>query len=195
MGKLYVEHSGDVTIVGEGKAAGWKCILSYQTHSFFTKDQRQVKGVVNDRSGRVKMTLNARWDDKMEMTHISSNGKSHCSKVIWTKRAPPTESTSYYNFTVFASQLNEMEANVAPTDSRHRPDQRLMEAGDWDESNKEKIRLEEKQRERRRANDDVEPLWFARKKDETTGNVVYKYTGAYWECKSTRDWSKCPAIF
>jgi hypothetical protein len=51
-----------------------------------------------------------------------------------------------YNFTELAVQLNEQEQGVAPTDTRLRPDQRLMEAGKWDDANKEKLRLEEKQR-------------------------------------------------
>ena len=50
----------------------------------------------------------------------------------------------------FACQLNEPEENVAPTDSRLRPDQRLMENGSWDDASQEKIRLEEKQRAARR---------------------------------------------
>lgn len=49
-----------------------------------------------------------------------------------------------------ASQLNELEEGIAPTDSRLRPDQRLMEEGKWDEANEEKLRLEEKQRSARR---------------------------------------------
>jgi hypothetical protein len=51
-----------------------------------------------------------------------------------------------YNFTEFAVQLNQPEEGVAPTDSRLRPDQRLMEEAKWDEANMEKLRLEEKQR-------------------------------------------------
>lgn len=47
--------------------------------------------------------------------------------------------------------MNEPEEGVAPTDSRLRPDQRLMEDGRWDEANAEKLRLEEKQRASRRA--------------------------------------------
>lgn len=46
----------------------------------------------------------------------------------------------FYNFSELACQLNEMEDGVAPTDSRLRPDQRLMEEGLWEESNREKIR-------------------------------------------------------
>jgi oxysterol-binding protein 1 len=51
---------------------------------------------------------------------------------------------------VLASQLNELEEGIAPTDSRLRPDQRLMEFGLWDEANIEKLRLEEIQRVRNR---------------------------------------------
>lgn len=51
---------------------------------------------------------------------------------------------------MLAAQLNEPEEGVAPTDSRLRPDQRLMEEGRWDEANREKLRLEEKQRAVRR---------------------------------------------
>lgn len=43
-----------------------------------------------------------------------------------------------------------MEEGVAPTDSRYRSDQRLMEFGLWDEANIEKLRLEEMQRARNR---------------------------------------------
>jgi len=55
-----------------------------------------------------------------------------------------------YNFTQLAVELNEMEEGVAPTDSRLRPDQRLMEAGLWDDANACKVLLEEKQRAVRR---------------------------------------------
>lgn len=60
------------------------------------------------------------------------------------------DSERYYNFTELACQLNEPEPGIAPTDSRLRPDQRLMEEGKWDEANFEKVRLEEKQRSVRR---------------------------------------------
>lgn len=55
-----------------------------------------------------------------------------------------------YYFSTLALTLNELEEGVAPTDSRRRPDQRLMEDGRWDEANAEKQRLEEKQRTTRR---------------------------------------------
>lgn len=51
-----------------------------------------------------------------------------------------------YYFSELALTLNAPEGGTAPTDSRRRPDQRLMENGRWDEANAEKQRLEEKQR-------------------------------------------------
>ena len=43
-----------------------------------------------------------------------------------------------YGFSEFACGLNEPEVGVAPTDSRLRPDQRVMENGDFDTANSEK---------------------------------------------------------
>ena len=51
-----------------------------------------------------------------------------------------------YRFTQLAVELNEDEPNVAPTDSRRRPDQRLMEEGLWEAANRVKEELEERQR-------------------------------------------------
>lgn len=56
-------------------------------------------------------------------------------------------------FSSLALTLNEPEEGVAPTDSRLRPDQRLMEAGLWDEANSQKQRLEERQRLERKRRD------------------------------------------
>ena len=57
---------------------------------------------------------------------------------------------SMYNFSKMAIEMNEPDEDVAPTDSRRRPDQRLMEEGKWDEANKSKNQLEDKQRKKRR---------------------------------------------
>ena len=60
-----------------------------------------------------------------------------------------------YNFTLLAVELNEPEDGVAPTDSRLRPDQRLMEEGRWDEANNVKVLLEDKQRAARKERDSI----------------------------------------
>ena len=59
-----------------------------------------------------------------------------------------------HNFTKFAIELNEFEDELPPTDSRLRPDQRLMEEGKWPQANEIKQKLEEAQRERRKQRED-----------------------------------------
>ena len=44
-----------------------------------------------------------------------------------------------YGFSEYTCTLNEPEEGVAPTDSRLRPDQRIMENGDFDGANTEKV--------------------------------------------------------
>nr|KAF6466848.1 oxysterol binding protein [Rousettus aegyptiacus] len=114
-----------------------------------------------------------------------------------------------YYFSELALTLNAWEAGTAPTDSRLRPDQRLMENGRWDEANAEKQRLEEKQRLSRKkreaeavkATEDGTPydpykaLWFERKQDPVTKELTHIYRGGYWECKEKQDWNSCPDIF
>ena len=93
------------------------------------------------------------------------------SKLLWKKTPPPAESEKYYNFSRFACELNELEEGVCPTDSRLRPDQRLMEEGRWDEANTEKVRLEEKQRAVRRQREAEQEL-ASQEGREYTGQSV-----------------------
>jgi len=39
------------------------------------------------------------------------------------------------------------------------------------------------------------PLWFERKVDPITGELICAYKGGYWEAKDKQDWSSCPDIF
>jgi hypothetical protein len=114
-----------------------------------------------------------------------------------------------YFMTEFAITLNEYEDGVSPTDSRNRPDQRLMENGKWEEANQEKIRIEDKQRawRRRREQETAEastegivlegykPVWFEQIVDELTETPMHVYKGGYWEDKVKGDFSCCPDIY
>jgi oxysterol-binding protein-related protein 1/2 len=79
------------------------------------------------------------------------------SVTLWTVEPRPANSKNYFNFTNFAMALNEIEKQMecpktlCPTDSRMRPDIRKLEEGDIDGAILEKNRLEEKQRDSRRA--------------------------------------------
>ncbi|KFD65521.1 hypothetical protein M514_01429 [Trichuris suis] len=218
VGKLWIDNYGEMTI--EEKKYGVKCHLKYIPYSYFSKDTpRRVTGVVTDKEGTVHWMLKGTWDDYMECAKVvgqtsKQNSDKHVfetltPKLIWKCNRPLAGSESFYNLTLFAVQLNEPETGVAPTDSRNRPDQRLMEEGKFDEANEEKVRLEEKQRaERKRQEQEAEqsmvegkpykgyqPLWFVKQKDPWTGGVIHKFNNRYWENKAKQDWSLCPDIY
>lgn len=136
-------------------------------------------------------------------------------RLLWKANPVREDAEKIYNFSELAVQLNEPEEGVAPTDTRLRPDQRLMEQGLWDEANTEKLRLEEKQRAVRRQreleaeqaqaegtqHDDGReyvghtPAWFQKEVDPYTNQLVHKFTREYWQCKEKAAWDRCPDIF
>ncbi|XP_017266199.1 oxysterol-binding protein 2 isoform X1 [Kryptolebias marmoratus] len=231
VGKLWIDQSGDIDIVNTTTKD--TCHLKFSPYSYFSREvPRKVTGVVEDKEGAAHYILSGTWDDKMESAKIvessqgcgGSEGKQKTvyqtlqPKLLWKKYPLPDNAENMHFFSSLALTLNEPEEGVAPTDSRLRPDQRLMEVGLWDEANNEKQRLEDRQRlERKRreaqANQALEegeyldrsdhgqdiegylPAWFERRTDETTGESIYVYRGGYWEAKERQDWSQCPEIF
>ena len=85
-----------------------------------------------------------------------------------------------------------MVSKLCPTDARFRPDQRALEHGDIDLAQSEKIRLEQKQRnkrkEREEKNEIYKPRWFKEEQDDKTGETVYRYLGGFWEAKKSGLW-------
>ncbi|MGH0175875.1 UNVERIFIED_CONTAM: hypothetical protein FKN15_071108 [Acipenser sinensis] len=96
------------------------------------------------------------------------------AKDLWRRNPLPENAENMYYFSNLALSLNEEEEGVAPTDSRLRPDQRMMENGHWDEANSEKQRLEEKQRavRRKRESEAVKPEEEADPKDSPTDSPI-----------------------
>ncbi|XP_031196262.1 oxysterol-binding protein 2 isoform X2 [Mastomys coucha] len=221
VGKLWIDQSGDIEIVNHKTKD--RCQLKFVPYSYFSKEApRKVTGVVSDNQGKAHYVLSGSWDEQMECSKIvhsspSSDGKQKTvyqtlpAKLLWRKYPLPENAENMYYFSELALTLNEQEDGVAPTDSRLRPDQRLMEKGRWDEANTEKQRLEEKQRlsrrrrlesctagcggEEEKESDGYAPLWFEKRLDPLTGEMACMYKGGYWEAKEKKDWHMCPNIF
>ncbi|XP_042856233.1 oxysterol-binding protein 1-like isoform X3 [Penaeus japonicus] len=216
VGKLWLDNHGEMEIVNH--KTGDKCCLKFIPYSYFSREiPKKVTGYVVDSEGTFKWFITGTWDEKIEACRVTSQSmragkpvyETGPPKVLWKRNPIVPESEKYYNFTKLACQLNEPEENVSPTDSRHRPDQRLMEQGMWDEANAEKLRLEEKQRAtRRRREAEAEeaaaegreyppycPTWFVKETDDVTGALIFRFTHEYWDCKERQEWSRCPDIF
>ncbi|KAG7458542.1 hypothetical protein MATL_G00221590 [Megalops atlanticus] len=226
VGKLWIDQSGEIDVVNHH--TGDRCHLKFAPYSYFSRDvARKVTGVVTDKDGKAHFVLSGTWDERMEFSRVmqssrgGENGTEGKQKTVyqtlrarelWRKNPLPEGAETMYYFSSLALTLNEPEEGVAPTDSRRRPDQRLMEEGRWEEANAEKQRLEEKQRSARRerereaartANsadegthqDNYKALWFDRCEDPVTGEVMHIYKGGYWEAKEQGNWEACPDIF
>ncbi|QQP36587.1 Oxysterol binding protein, partial [Caligus rogercresseyi] len=218
VGKLWIDQMGEMEILNH---RNWdKCHMKFEPYSYFGGVAKKVSGTITSgTSGSVEWVLNGKWDSKFEGSRVlgetNAKGKSsleiEAPTLLWQVNPPSKDSEKYYNFSTFACELNELEEGVAPTDSRVRPDQRLMEDGLWDEANTEKIRLEEKQREVRKTREvereaalqdgmdpppEYSPKWFKKENDAQNGDkLIHMYQGSYWDSKKNQEWSRCPDIF
>ncbi|VDM40647.1 unnamed protein product [Toxocara canis] len=201
-GKLHTENHGDVTV--RNVKSGDTCVLKFHQAGYFSREvPRKVTGVVYDSLGNSKFLIEAVWDKYVEIYRVTSDklDTEYCDTD--GGRRICADADKMHNFTQFAIELNEPEEGVAPSDSRRRPDQRLMEEGHWDEANAVKQRLEELQRRRKGAfekshpGEKYSPRWF-RVRDEDTmtdRNDVYEYTNEYWQSKKEGNWGDSMAIF
>lgn len=199
IGPVTVHNEGDCII--KSQPDGTSCTFTLTRHSFFSSyNERSFSGKVCNKSGKELYRIFGDWSQKCVVTQ----GDDKQGRVVWSRKTPPKGSESMYNFTAMAIELNEPEDGVAPTDSRLRPDMRMMENGNWETANIEKGRLEEKQRvDTKKFQDMLEsgqkvvqrPIWFKKCFDRSSNTPRYIYQGQYWKCKEQNDWSRCPDLF
>lgn len=153
VGKLWVDQSGEI-VVKEHKT-GANARVKFHPYSYFSRETpRRVTGGVFAPDGTPRFELNGTWDSSMSCAEVVSadgdNWRTREPAPRWEKNPPLEEGDKIYHFTHMACTLNEDEEGVAPSDSRNRPDQRLMENQNFLDANQMKIKLEESQRTRRR---------------------------------------------
>eukprot|EP00735_Rhodelphis_limneticus_P015137 TRINITY_DN92_c0_g1::TRINITY_DN92_c0_g1_i1::g.14816::m.14816 TRINITY_DN92_c0_g1::TRINITY_DN92_c0_g1_i1::g.14816 ORF type:complete len:726 (+),score=117.04,sp/Q8L751/ORP1C_ARATH/39.77/3e-163,Oxysterol_BP/PF01237.13/2.1e-113,PH_11/PF15413.1/1.2e-06,PH_11/PF15413.1/2.1e+03,PH/PF00169.24/0.0019,PH/PF00169.24/1.5e+04,PH/PF00169.24/6.8e+03,PH_8/PF15409.1/1.1e+02,PH_8/PF15409.1/4.9 TRINITY_DN92_c0_g1_i1:100-2277(+) len=199
IGKLYVEHHGtmtftDVTNPNDPKQV---CSLKFKQSSIWDKQSHQVRGNIMDGT-EVRGTVHGTWDEQLFLSQPDAVEPT----LLW--RVCPHPDETIYNMTLFALQLNEItpdcEGKLAPTDSRLRPDQRHLENGFFDMANKEKLRLEQKQREARKLQEGGwKPRWFTPPEGQKPGQDDwrggYSFTNQYWDARDKNNWEGCRNIF
>jgi len=136
-------------------------------------------------------------DDVVVISVFDCKGKwsegLHCgvapsARCVWRPGALPEDHELYYGFSRFAIELNDLESSLIPllppTDSRFRPDQRLLEEGNVAGAEASKLQLEQAQRERRLAKEQRgiqhQPKWFRK----TNDGEKWEFTGNYWAVRS-----------
>nr|XP_055076344.1 oxysterol-binding protein-related protein 3a [Misgurnus anguillicaudatus] len=176
-GQRWIEHYGEMSIkhtTTEGDVS--HCKVTFLKSRSGGVNANEVEAVVTDSDGRVIHTLFGKWNEALYL------GKPTSATCIWRADPMPEDNEQYYGFTQFAIELNELEESLKPllppTDTRFRPDQRLLEEGDITGAEEQKERIEVLQRERRRVlqenNMTHSPRFFERAEDDSwVSNCTY----------------------
>lgn len=113
----------------------------------------------------------------------------------------PSDYDKYYGFTQFAMELNELDGGegklIPKTDTRFRPDQRLLEEGNIDGAETEKQRIEQLQRDRKKQRDDAKQEYsprFFKKIITSKKEEAWVQNGQYWKKRKDPGFSNCPDI-
>ena len=181
-GTKYLEHVGILSVKGSNR---YRCDVEFKEAGMWGSPNIVNASVFNPK-GRVETRLEGKWHEQVSRV-VSKNQL----EVLWRASELPPQAGDYYGFTYWGVTLNELsddlrregEENrwlIPPTDSRWRPDQRALEEGDLERAESEKVRVEEAQRERRKADEEVKPRWFEK---VGNGDTDWAYRGNYWKAR------------
>uniref|UniRef100_A0AAR2KF41 Oxysterol-binding protein n=1 Tax=Pygocentrus nattereri TaxID=42514 RepID=A0AAR2KF41_PYGNA len=181
----YLEHYGEVTIHNLNSSV-CTCKITFVKSRYWGSDanKNEVRGQVLDQGGNVVHRFGGFWHEGIFCDTLPN------PQCIWKPNPQPKDYILYYGFSNFAMEMNELTPDLKPllppTDSRLRPDQRMLEEGRVEEADKKKDEVEEKQRERRKIlskrGEEHIPRFF-RKSIDAAGRDVWVTNGTYWNLR------------
>uniref|UniRef100_A0A3B4ZPB8 Oxysterol-binding protein n=1 Tax=Stegastes partitus TaxID=144197 RepID=A0A3B4ZPB8_9TELE len=185
-GQRWIEHYGEMAIKNVNSDA-CQCKITFVKAKSWSSTVNEIEGVVTDSNGKVVHSIFGKWHESV------FQGDPPSATCIWRANPMPADQEQYYGFTQFAVELNELDSTLRPllppTDTRFRPDQRLLEEGNTEGAEEQKQRIEQLQRERRKVLQDNsmthQPRFFKKSKDDT-----WVSNNTYWECRREPGFSK-----
>ncbi|XP_051522756.1 oxysterol-binding protein-related protein 7 isoform X2 [Myxocyprinus asiaticus] len=187
----YLEHYGEV-IIRNLKSSVCTCKIVFVKSRYWGSDgtKNEVQGQVLDETGNVIHRFGGFWHEGIFCDTLPN------PQCIWKPNSQPKNYLLYYGFSSFAMEMNELTSDLKPllppTDTRLRPDQRLLEEGKIEETDKKKDEVEENQRERRKIlakrGEEHIPRFF-RKTLDGAGREVWLYNGTYWKIRENPGFS------
>ncbi|KAM4535181.1 oxysterol-binding protein-related protein 6-like [Fundulus diaphanus] len=188
----WLEHYGEV-VIRNTKSDVCTCKMTFVKSRYWSSEssKNEIQGVVLDQAGEVVHRFGGCWHEGVFCDTLAT------PTCIWKPNVQPEDHFQFYGFSHYARELNELstdlKAVLPPTDTRFRPDQRLLEEGKVSEADKKKDEVEEKQRERRKEMDkrgeEHTPRFFRKVLDEA-GREVWTYNGTYWKIRQDPGFSK-----
>lgn len=180
-GQRWVDQYGELNITNLD--TNIVCKLTFAKASYWSAKRHEVYGAVFDSENRVQRKLFGKWNEALYC------GVAPNLKLVWRLGTMPEDYELYYGFTRFAIELNELNADlkkqIPSTDTRLRPDQRLLEQGNLTDAETLKLKLEQAQRDRRKKYEENgvvhTPNWFRRV--ETQEGELWEYNAKYWDSR------------
>uniref|UniRef100_A0A8C6L1V9 Oxysterol-binding protein n=1 Tax=Nothobranchius furzeri TaxID=105023 RepID=A0A8C6L1V9_NOTFU len=185
-GQRWIEHYGEISIKNINSDV-CQCKVTFVKAKSWSSAVNEIEGVITDSNGKVIHSLFGKWHESV------FQGEPPAATCIWRPGPVPENKDQYYGFTQFAVELNELDSSLRPllppTDTRFRPDQRLLEEGNVDAAEEQKQRIEQLQRERRKVLQDNnmthQPRFFKKSKDDS-----WVSNKTYWELRREPGFSK-----
>ncbi|XP_066531334.1 oxysterol-binding protein-related protein 3a [Hoplias malabaricus] len=185
-GQRWIEHYGEMTIKNTA-VPEITCKVTFHKSSSRASHSNKVEAVVTDVEGNVVHSVFGKWNDALYL------GDPPSAICLWRASPMPENFEQYYGFTQFAVELNELDESIRTflpsTDTRFRPDQRLLEEGNIAGAEEQKERIEALQRERRKIlqenNMTHTPRFFKRSEDDS-----WVSNGTYWVLKKDPGFNK-----
>ena len=192
LGTMYVENYGEIPY--ENLKTGDTGQLTLKKRGWGDRGAYESEGWIKDKNGNMRYTLQGKWNSYLTAVDVATKREIK----IWERLPLPDKFDEQYCFSQYTKQLNYLHEGLLPklppTDCRLRPDQRALEYGFNDIARDEKLRLEEKQRTRRKdlqLKGEVHTArWFKESQDDITGEKSYHYNGGYWECRERGDFGE-----
>ncbi|KAL2132806.1 hypothetical protein VTI74DRAFT_3356 [Chaetomium olivicolor] len=197
MGEKYVEPVGSMHVSND--SSGAKATVEFRSKGVFGGRGEEVAVEVFQADGKHSgLGLSGTWTGALKAV---PGGQE-----IWKVGSLVENAANTYGLTAFAASLNEItpveKGRLPPTDCRLRPDQRLVEMGELDQAEEWKVKLEEAQRQRRRAmeenGEEYKPRWFVKATTSPDGEEVWRLKGGkdgYWEERARGQWTGVLDVF
>ncbi|CAI5759424.1 unnamed protein product [Candida verbasci] len=190
-GETYAEPSGTVTIKS---STGYRALVEFAKGGMWSGRSEGVSVKALDKSKKeLSYTINGNWTESFTLKTKSTE------KTIWQAGELLPNYQKKYGFTTFTGTLNKITAmeqgQLAPTDSRLRPDLQCYEQGDVEKAEELKNKLEQDQRVRRKELEDAgkehEPKFFKFKGNGPVDEGDWEFIQgekSYWNRRKDQDW-------
>jgi len=190
-GRLWIEHCGDQVI--KCIETNLTAVVNYKKAGWFEGINYEINGDVKDGDGKLRAVISGKWNEYVAISKVDDRGHKLEPLIVWRKPIDIEESKNKWKWCRFVQELTATDEEallVLPaTDSRVRGDLIALANLNLKQAAKEKSKIEEVERVKRKDRDihgkKWSPVYFKKIASEEC-EYLWEYTGNYWEERETR---------